>query len=210
MDEVEKRILDAALKIFSIDGYSGSTTKKIAEEANVAEVTLFRKFKSKDNLLLEVLIHNKTTLATMNMISKIDINSDIEKQLKTIINNILKKSKDDAEFNKFLMTLSILIQESTRNPEIKSILVTFIMEKINFFKEFFDYQINAHNIRELDTRMLAFIFISFIMTRVLFKSFFSEQIQENLLGQPNEQIEPFVDILINGITTKIDIKSDLK
>lgn len=206
MDEVEKRILDAALKIFSIDGYSGSTTKKIAEEANVAEVTLFRKFKSKDNLLLEVLIHNKTTLATMDMISKIDINSDIEKQLKTIINNILKKSKDDAEFNKFLMTLSILIQESTRNSEIKSILVTFIMEKINFFKEFFDYQINAHNIRELDTRMLAFIFISFIMTRVLFKSFFSEQIQENLLGQPNEQIEPFVDILINGITTKIDIK----
>lgn len=202
MDEVKKKILDAALKTFSIDGYSGSTTKKIAEEANVAEVTLFRKFKSKENLLLEVLSHNKATLSTMDMVSKIDMNNDIRSQLTTIISNILNSSQNDYEFNKFTMMFSILIQESLRNPKIEDILVTFVKDKIDFFKEFFDYQLNNNNIREVDTRMLSFILISFILTRVIFKSFFSKKIQESLLDDPTKQINPFVDILINGIVQK--------
>ena len=58
----EQRILDAALKVFASEGYTGATTRKIAEEANVAEVTLFRKFQSKENLLREVLIKNRTVI----------------------------------------------------------------------------------------------------------------------------------------------------
>lgn len=47
MDDTEQRILDAALRVFASEGFTGATTRRIAEEANVAEVTLFRKFKSK-------------------------------------------------------------------------------------------------------------------------------------------------------------------
>jgi len=45
----DQNILDAALKVFSTEGYAGATTRKIAQEANVTEVTLFRKFQSKEN-----------------------------------------------------------------------------------------------------------------------------------------------------------------
>ena len=48
-----ERILDAARKVFAEHGSTGATTRRIAEEAGVNEVTLFRQFGSKENLLEE-------------------------------------------------------------------------------------------------------------------------------------------------------------
>jgi len=49
------RILEAALKSFSKKGYLGATTREIAREAGIAEVTLFRHFPSKEKLFEEVI-----------------------------------------------------------------------------------------------------------------------------------------------------------
>src|SRR5271157_3300423 len=46
----DTEILDAALVVFQKEGFAGATTRKIAEQAGVNEVTLFRKFKTKENL----------------------------------------------------------------------------------------------------------------------------------------------------------------
>ncbi len=50
-----KRIVRAALTLFSLQGITATTTKQIAERARVNEVTLFRQFGSKQGLLLAVL-----------------------------------------------------------------------------------------------------------------------------------------------------------
>jgi AcrR family transcriptional regulator len=49
------RILEAALKLFSQKGFLGATTREIAREAGVAEVTLFRHFPTKEALFQEVI-----------------------------------------------------------------------------------------------------------------------------------------------------------
>ncbi|MGV3664093.1 MAG: TetR/AcrR family transcriptional regulator [Prosthecobacter sp.] len=49
------RLLVAALAVFSQNGLQGATTKAIAAQAGVNEVTLFRLFGSKENLLGELL-----------------------------------------------------------------------------------------------------------------------------------------------------------
>ena len=51
----KERILHAALKLFSQKGYLGATTREIAAIADVAELTLFRCFVSKEQLLEEVI-----------------------------------------------------------------------------------------------------------------------------------------------------------
>jgi AcrR family transcriptional regulator len=43
--------LEAAARVFARDGLAGATTRAIARDAGVNEVTLFRLFKSKDRLL---------------------------------------------------------------------------------------------------------------------------------------------------------------
>src|SRR5579871_1593109 len=50
-----EHILDAAARLYGEHGFRGTTTRRIAEEADVNEVTLFRLFGSKTALLLEAL-----------------------------------------------------------------------------------------------------------------------------------------------------------
>lgn len=51
----DARILDAAARILEEVGFRATTTRRIAEEAGVNEVTLFRRFGSKERLLLAAL-----------------------------------------------------------------------------------------------------------------------------------------------------------
>ncbi len=48
-------ILNAAVQVFSMHGFRGSTTRRIADVAKVNEVTIFRYFGSKDALLQEAI-----------------------------------------------------------------------------------------------------------------------------------------------------------
>lgn len=49
-----QRLLEAAARVYGRDGLSGATTRAIAIEAGVNEVTLFRHFQTKDRLLAAV------------------------------------------------------------------------------------------------------------------------------------------------------------
>lgn len=51
-----QRILAAALRIYGEHGFSGSTTRRIASEARVNEVTIFRQFGSKAALMAEAVL----------------------------------------------------------------------------------------------------------------------------------------------------------
>jgi AcrR family transcriptional regulator len=50
-DLTKKRILAAAELVFSRDGFQGATTREIARQAGVNEVTLFRHFRTREELL---------------------------------------------------------------------------------------------------------------------------------------------------------------
>ncbi len=53
--EIRQRLLQATLDVFAETGYRGATTRRIAHQAGVNEVTLFRQFGSKDQLIQEAL-----------------------------------------------------------------------------------------------------------------------------------------------------------
>jgi AcrR family transcriptional regulator len=55
--ETRDRLLRAAIEVFSIQGYVGATTREIARIAEVSEVTLFRHFQSKEQLLRALAQH---------------------------------------------------------------------------------------------------------------------------------------------------------
>ncbi len=54
---MRSRLLDAAARVFAETGYRGATTRRIALEAGVNEVTLFRHFGSKAELMQAALQH---------------------------------------------------------------------------------------------------------------------------------------------------------
>lgn len=55
IDDHRHRILQAAARVYTQHGWRGATTRRIADEADVNEVTLFRHFGSKDALLEQMM-----------------------------------------------------------------------------------------------------------------------------------------------------------
>lgn len=96
MTDTKEKILKSALKLFSQKGYLRTTTKEIAKEAQVAEVTLFRYFTSKEALFIDVL-KNQSFLPTLkDLLPKLK-KKNYKESLKTIAKyyfNLLKKKKD--------------------------------------------------------------------------------------------------------------------
>jgi len=109
-DKTKQKIMDTALKIFAERGYTGATTKALAEEAGFSEMTLFRKFKSKENLFNMVLLQNREKI--INDLDSIFIFEDIQNPrdfLKSFIEGVIDLIDGNFE------CISILVQG---NPEI--------------------------------------------------------------------------------------------
>ena len=53
--DTRDRLIDVTARLFAEAGYHGTTTRRIAQEADLNEVTVFRHFGSKDALIREAL-----------------------------------------------------------------------------------------------------------------------------------------------------------
>jgi len=65
--DVREQLLQAAVKVYSTAGTRGATTRRIAQEAGVNEVTLFRHFGSKEVLLRDAVqtIYDRSVLTRL-------------------------------------------------------------------------------------------------------------------------------------------------
>lgn len=82
MDKKEK-ILDTALKLFVEYGLQGTPTSKIAEDAGVSNGTLFRYFKTKDELTVSLFIRTKDEL-NQYLSDKVKEHDDIKESFREL------------------------------------------------------------------------------------------------------------------------------
>jgi AcrR family transcriptional regulator len=202
----EQRILEAALKVFASEGYTGATTRKIAEEANVAEVTLFRKFKSKENLLKEVLNNNRTVFSSLDVLFQVQKDIDLETELRILGKNVAKAMKDRKKDNKTHMFMHMLFEEGRRRPEVAEALSFFLQMNIKPLSEYFELQIKNGKMRNINSRSAALTFVSYFVYTSLLRDVFGDRFLGNsFLGNSDEEIERFIDIFTKGIIKVDDV-----
>jgi AcrR family transcriptional regulator len=202
----EQRILEAALKVFASEGYTGATTRKIAEEANVAEVTLFRKFKSKENLLKEVLNNNRTVFSSLDVLFQVQRDIDLETELRILGKNVAKAMKDRKKDNKTHMFMHMLFEEGRRRPEVAEALSSFLQMNIKPLSEYFELQIKNGKMRNINSRSAALTFVSYFVYTSLLRDVFGDRFLGNsFLGNSDEEIERFIDIFTKGIIKVDDV-----
>ncbi len=199
----EQRILDAALRVFASEGYTGATTRKIAEEANVAEVTLFRKFHSKENLLKEVLFRNRAAFSALDNLFQPEKDSDLETDLRILGKNVAKVMKDNKEDSKRRMLMFMLFEEGRRRPDVAEILSSVFQMNISRLREYFELQIQKGKMRNINPRSAAITFVSYFVYTSLVRGVFGD----SFLGENDEEIERFVDIFTKGILKAEDTKT---
>jgi AcrR family transcriptional regulator len=110
----DERILDAALDVIAERGYVAATTRRIAEAAGVNEVTLFRRFGNKQQLLMAAAARE----ARQASVAEIEYTGNLEADLLRIV-----------EFYHELMdkrarTVVMLLSELPRQPELREAMNT--------------------------------------------------------------------------------------
>ncbi|MEI5677001.1 TetR/AcrR family transcriptional regulator [Mesorhizobium sp. CGMCC 1.15528] len=83
----QKRVLDAAAKIFRDYGYAGTTMRTIADEANLKAGSIYYHYKSKDELISAVLdIGMHAVLDTVNSaLAALPADADVRQRIETAI-----------------------------------------------------------------------------------------------------------------------------
>lgn len=103
MKETSQRILDAAILVFGRDGVSGATTREIARVARVNEVTLFRYFKNKNELLRQVVLQSCKRYEQVFAEASLETPDDLRRTVRTYAETYAQKLRDNEAFVRTFM-----------------------------------------------------------------------------------------------------------
>ena len=191
LDKTEQKIVDATIFLLDKEGMNSTTTKKIAKKAEVSEVTVFRKFKSKDNLLKIAKIYYSDYF--LEKISDIFTNyedTDVESLLKHIWGKLVNFLDNNLDI------IKIALDELMSNPEEEKIFSKFSDEVLKNLTNIFQEQIDKGKIRKINPSAAALTVFSVIVEGIIFWKFESKVSNDDT----NKYLDDFLDIFINGIT----------
>ena len=187
--ETRQRIISAALQLFGQLGYSQATTRAIASAAGVNEVTLFRHFGNKKNLLYACMhTFNETSFAAS---FEADLTGDYAHDLL----RMATRQIDDTRAN--LDMLRVLLCDSRNVPELREVLITGARGNLAGLSAYFQQQVQAGHVRaDLDPEVLAFAFDSLFSTSLLVESMFQQPLTPRL--SPEALVTPLVDLFVHA------------
>ncbi len=155
------RIIEAALRLFSQKGYLGATTREIAREAAVSEMTLFRHFPSKE-ALFEAVLSTHTFLPALKSILPAIQNVAIEEALAAIARKYLETLDTRRDF------IKIMLSECSYFPEkVHAIYHSFLAEIFSTLAAYFKDMQKKGVMRPFDPILGARAFLAMFFTYFL-------------------------------------------
>lgn len=188
--DTQEKILAAAFRLFSDRGYDSTSTRLIAEEAGVNEVTLFRHFGSKRELFDDV-IRSQAEQREDLIDEVIEPTGDLKEDLVRFgidINDILRHSSD---------LYKLLLFEVDRDPKIFEMISHVPIKFIEKFSSYVVYAKDEGLIKEeVDAEVFTMAFFSFFFRAMIEKAFLGEG---TIFKVGEEEIQGYVDILVEGV-----------
>jgi len=187
-EDTRRRILEAAMRLFSEQGYARTTTRALAQAAGITEMTLFRYFASKEKLFE----------ATIEMYGGKAVAGEMQAQLTgrygedllilgNLMMNILKQRGD---------AMRLMICESSHFPAMAGALAQNPRILRQMLAGYLQQQMDAGQVRSLNVDAAAHIFWGMLL---------AYRLSVDLLAEPGvggaseeEVVAHFVDIFINA------------
>ncbi|MEB3225896.1 MAG: TetR/AcrR family transcriptional regulator [Synechococcus sp.] len=189
-DQPRDRILKAALQLFAQKGYEKTTTKELAEKAQVAEGTLFRHFSNKKSILIEV-----ATLGWMDLLTDFLTEMSEMGSYKAIA-QVMRHRMLNIHKNKNLLKVCFI--EAQAHPELKEKIQAEVIDKMEDIAEaFFESAMEKGIYRKMNPHIVAQVFLGM---------FAIAGFSDVTIGDPNaspeylrEMAEGIADIFLNGV-----------
>ena len=189
--DTKERLLEATLKLISEKGYMGATTREIAQEAGVTELTLFRHFGSKEKLFKEL-------LGSYTFLPKL-------KELLPELEGLSSREALELIATRFLLTLKerksmvrIMYSEYTAYPEnIREVYNKFVQEMRTTLAAFFEGLQKKGVLRKsispnMTARMFLWILLSYFRSEEIMQSSGMKK------AAMEKHIHEMIDIFMSG------------
>lgn len=190
LDSTEEKIVSATYKILLRDGRDKATTKRISKEAEVNEVTIFRKFKTKKNLIeITEEYYLQRFQDTVENIFDFNEDDELEDYLQKNFKGMLNLPEEEFRIIKIAM-------EEVDDVLSKKLIIALITDTIlKKYEEFFTLQIEKGKIRDVDVKAISLTVFSITFQSVVLWKVYNKT--------PNEETrdlsESLLDIIYNGI-----------
>ena len=189
-DETSEKIIKAALVVIKREGFEKATTKKIAAEAGFNELTIFRKFENKANLIKATKeYHLNILIDKLEEIFDFDEDENMEEFLRISFFGILNLEENDFSI------IRVAMEEVRNDPEEKLLISEITDVIINKLEEFFTLQIQKGIIKDINVKS-----VSVMCYSSLFQSVILWKVYDKSLGfETNNYIDDLLDIFFEGI-----------
>ncbi|CAH2215045.1 TetR/AcrR family transcriptional regulator [Tepidibacter aestuarii] len=190
--DTKEKIFNAALKVFGKKGFSAATTAEIAEEAGVAQGTIFRYYKTKKDILRGVMIEYIDKFEEFIDFGSIQniIEDNKDKPLDEILKLIVLNRYE--VFKKHFHISKVIHYEMQFHEDIKDMHLKKCKEKEGLvMKHILEHiDVDREKYKQLDLKSLSVIF-----TSMMFGMFF--QRLNGIRGNDEIPIEKEIDIIID-------------
>lgn len=183
-------IMEAAIKIFSQKGFSGATTKEIAQEAGVAEGTIFRHFPTKSAILYGIVDSFIPMLGVESL--EQTLNECREMDRETALRYIVQNRFDTIQTGKDL--IKIILTEVQYDTNLREMYMERVYHPIQqLLNDFFNARISQGDYRQVDPRLIANLFLSFVLFYIGNQYYLGDALQYKF------DAKELTDVLLNGI-----------
>ncbi len=189
-EQTRTRILRAAQKLFSRQGYDGTTTRDLASAAGIAEGTIFRHFPTKKAILIEVATQGWVEILTDLLTELSEMGS--YKAVAQVMHRRMLNLRENADL------LRVCFMEAQFHPELRDRIQAEVIVKMTEVAEaFFQTAMDKGIYRQMNPRIVAQVFLGMFTIA----GFSHDTILEEgaSLKQTQEMAEGLADIFLNGV-----------
>jgi AcrR family transcriptional regulator len=187
-DQTRSRILAAAREIFALKGTRGTTTREVADRADVNEATLFRHFGTKQALLRDMLEHYCGSTSYLRTVLG-SLKGPLAEQLRVLGHAGIDGIKAKADL------IRIAMAEQVTDPDAITMTWRGPHDALRLLSEFMRARIAAGQLRG-DPDVLARIFMSFWFAYVFGRKIWGEAADEP--AARDAAVKYCVDVFLNG------------
>ncbi len=189
VDETSQKIIDAAMALVRDKGYVATTTKEIAKVAGVNECTLFRKFESKKDIVLQGA--NQAGWRA-NVVPEIfeNVKWDLRKDLEMFMRAYIDRMTPD------FVNLSIGLRAPQLYEETKQLIMKVPQAFLETFIDYLNRMCEMGKIPEKDYKTLALTVFSATFGYTFLNASFGKELTD---VEKDRYIKESVQMFVEGI-----------